>query len=143
MKYIDEKLVKDLIEKSGFSIEQVENLDKFIQESQNEKLEESEYFKEQDELHKEASWLIYKYNQLLQDDEIKDKNDVRDWFHGMTNSLIMKGIPAFSFLYCEVIFPAESLKEMYHISDEDDKKYREKYSNLFWFDEMKKIYGTN
>lgn len=88
-----------------------------------------------DELFKESNWLIYKYNELLKDDGIKDKNEVRDWFNLMIQPLIISGVPSFKFLYCEAtLLSMEKLKELYNITDEDDAMYRKKYSNLDWFD---------
>jgi len=91
------------------------------------------------ELSKEADWLIYKYNELLQDDAIKDKNEVREWFNCMIHPLIINGVPSFKFLYCEAtLAPIEELKKLYRITDEIDAKYRKKYSNLEWFEMIKK-----
>ena len=58
----------------------------------------------------------------------------------MTQPLIIRGFQSFNFLYCESILPPETLKDLYHISDEDDKKYREKYQNLHWFETIKTSY---
>ena len=144
MEYIKESLAKDMIDKYGMTSKQLEELDEVIKKYHNAKPENHEYLEEQDEIHKEANWLIYKYNQLLQDDNIKEKDQVREWFYAMTQPLIINGVQSYNFLYCESILPAENLKEVYHISGEDDKKYREKYQNLNWFDNIKtSYYGIN
>jgi len=140
MEYIKESLVKDMMGKYGMTQTQLEELNEVIKKYHNTKLENPKYFEEQEEIHKETNWLIYKYNQLLQDDNIKEKNQVREWFYAMTQPLIINGVQSYNFLYCESILPAENLKELYHISDEDDKKYREKYKNLDWFDMIKTSY---
>lgn len=144
MEYIKESLAKDMIDKYGMTSKQLEELDEVIKKYHNAKPENHEYLEEQDDIHKEANWLIYKYNQLLQDDNIKEKDQVREWFYAMTQPLIINGVQSYSFLYCESILPAENLKEVYHISDEDDKKYRNKYQSLDWFDNIKiSYYGIN
>ena len=92
-----------------------------------------------EELFKEANWLISKYNELLLDEDIKDKQQVRDWFNCMIQPLIISGVPQYKFLYCEAtLLSIEKLKELYHISDKDNNKYREKYQNLKWFEMIKK-----
>ena len=144
MEYIGESLAKDMMDKYGMTQNQLEELDEVIKKYHNAKPENHEYFGEQDEIHKETNWLIYKYNQLLQDDNIKKKDQVREWFYAMTQPLIINGVQSYNFLYCESILSAEKLKEVYHISDEDDKKYREKYQSLDWFDNIKtSYYGIN
>lgn len=91
------------------------------------------------ELNREGDWLIYKYNELLQDDGIKDKNEVREWFNCMIQPLIINGVPSFKFLYCEnSLIPIKELKKLYRITDEDEIKYSKKYSNLEWFEKIKK-----
>ena len=140
MEYIKESLAKDMIDKYGMTPKQLEELDEVIKKYHDAKPENHEYLEEQDEIHKEANWLIYKYNQLLQDDNIKEKDQVREWFYTMTQPLIINGVQSYIFLYCESILPAENLKEVYHISDEDDKKYRNKYQSLDWFDNIKISY---
>lgn len=140
MEYIKESLAKYMIDKYGMTSKQLEELEEVIKKYHNAKPENHEYLEEQDEIHKEANWLIYKYNQLLQDDNIKEKDQVCEWFYAMTQPLIINGIQSYNFLYCESILSAENLKEVYHILDEDDKKYREKYQNLNWFDNIKTSY---
>ena len=57
----------------------------------------------------------------------------------MIQPLIINCVPQYKFLYCEAtLLLIEKLKELYHISDKDDKKYREKYQNLQWFEMIKK-----
>ena len=94
------------------------------------------------ELNKEAHWLIYKYNEYLLDNNIKDKSLVRDWFYAMTQPLIVSGIPSFTFLYCELTLgmTIDKLKEFYKISDSDDKKYYQKYGSLELFESIRKSF---
>lgn len=94
---------------------------------------------ELEELNRESNWLIYKYNELLLDKDIKDKNQVREWFYAMIQPLIINGVPSYNFLYCEsTLLPIESIRDLYKITDEDEIKYRKKYVNLDWFDKIKK-----
>ncbi len=137
--------LKELADRFGLSEEQMEIINnKFKKYCEHHSeytslLSKSKWTKGQEELHKEANWLIYKYNQLLHDNQIKNKDYVRDWFYEMTQPLINQGIQSFKFLYCESMLPTEALKKLYHISDEDDNKYCKKYSNSYWFDAIKNV----
>lgn len=91
------------------------------------------------ELNREGDWLIYKYNQLLLDPDIKNKQEVHDWFYCMVDSLIINGLPQFKFLYCDLtLIPFEKIKELFKITEEEDKKYCDKYKCLQWFEMIKK-----